>query len=118
MKFFKLCVLAFVMSTSFVTLKAQQHQLPPAWNGNTNSVQFDNRTRAYISPVRVMWTQTTGDATITNPECLLKQGNGQSMLGANDLCHLTNGKTGQVSLLLDFGRELHGGIQIITGMSD
>lgn len=117
MKSIKFCMLAFALSACIVQTKAQQHQLPPAWGGKTNAVQFDNRTRAYLSPARVMWTQTTGDATIANEESLLKPGNGQSMLGAKDLCHLTNGKTGQASLLIDFGRELHGGIQIVTGMS-
>ena len=104
------------LSVFVVTTQAQQ-QLPPAWSGSANSIQFDNRTRAYLSPVRVLWTQATDDASLSDVENLLKPGNGQSMLGASNLCHMKNGKTGRASILLDFGRELQGGIQIVTGTS-
>lgn len=116
MKSLKYGILTLALSVFVVTTQAQQ-QLPPAWSGSANSIQFDNRTRAYLSPVRVLWTQATDDASLSDVENLLKPGNGQSMLGASNLCHMKNGKTGRASILLDFGRELQGGIQIVTGTS-
>ena len=74
--------------------------------------QFDTRTRAYISPVRVMWTQN-GDL-ITGSENLLLQGNGQATT-ANTRKPFSYPKSGKrPSILLDFGREIHGGLQFVT----
>jgi len=117
MKYLRFCFLLIVLF-GFTFVKSQNHQLPPAWANNKQvNVQFDNRTRAYISPVRILWKQHTGDAVLTGEDNLLRPGNGQSELPQNNLCHMKNSKTGQVSILLDFGKELQGGIQIITGMS-
>ena len=92
--------------------------MPPVWKDVTaKSVQFDNRTKAYISPVRILWKQVKGDAVLTGEKYLLNSGNGQAELVQRNLCHLNNGKSGEVSLLLDFGRELQGGLQIVTGES-
>lgn len=107
---------SFILIYSLLPLSMfAQHQLPAIWNNKTTPVQFDNRTRAYLSPTRIVWKQVTSDATLRGEECLLSMGNGQAELSYKHLCHLNNGKLGQVSLLLDFGREIHGGIQIVTG---
>ena len=47
----------------------------------------------------------------------MKNGKGQAELANTNLCHIKNGKTGKVSLLFDFGKEIQGGIQIVTGLS-
>jgi len=118
MKYTKFCFL-LLSSLLFIPIKAQKnHQLPPVWKDVTaKSVQFDNRTKAYISPVRILWRQVKGDAVLTGEKYLLNSGNGQAELVQRNLCHLNNGKSGEVSLLLDFGRELQGGLQIVTGES-
>ena len=100
-----------------ISVEAQNNYLPPVCRNVVKSVQFDNRIRAYISPARILWKQATGDAVLTNEQYLLESGNGQSELNQTHLCHLSNGKTGQVSILLDFGCELQGGLQIVTGQS-
>jgi hypothetical protein len=72
---------------------------------------LESTVRERITPVKILW-QTPG-AGISNSSKLLKQGNGQPSLYAPDLCILksTNDKPG---FLLDFGKELQGGVQIIT----
>lgn len=109
-KFFTLFVFLLLSKSAY-----SQFRLPPVW-GNEIS-QYDFRTKAYLGPKRIIWEEATDDATISGTECLLKVGNGQAELSDGNLCHLKNGKTGKVSLLLDFGRELQGGIQIVTGQS-
>lgn len=94
---------------------AQQHQLPPMW-GHTPA-QFETRTRAYLPPARIVQCQIPSGASVTGTENLMKPGKGQAELANTGLCHIKNGKQGHVSLLLDFGKELHGGIQIVTGQS-
>jgi hypothetical protein len=92
-----------------------QHHLPPVWGNDT--AQYESRAIAYIAPRRIVWKSVTGHATVSGLDCLLKPGIGQAVLSDKGYCHLKNGKTGRVSFLLDFGRELQGGIQIVTGES-
>lgn len=69
--------------------------------------------QSYISPVRIVW--QSENAEIINPERLLKEGLQQASLINDDVCILKNGKE-KASVLLDFGKELHGGLLLVTGM--
>ena len=91
-----------------------QHNLPPAWNDNPEKAQqYDERTWVYLSPERIMWTQN-GDL-ISDPEHLLLPGNGQAELADSKVSRFKSTEGRRPSILLDFGRELQGGIQIVTG---
>ena len=70
--------------------------------------------REYISPTRIVWTEH--GENITNIEYLLREGNGQADLTNSHICVVKSTATEHPSILLDFGRELHGGLQIVTGM--
>lgn len=76
--------------------------------------QQDHRVREYIAPTRIVWQQ---DSTqITGAEHLLKPGNGQADL-TNRYMSVWKGAPGKhPALLVDFGRELQGGIRLVTGM--
>lgn len=76
--------------------------------------QRDSRVREYLSPVRIVWQQDAG--LIETPENLLLPGKGQSDLANTHLCIMRSVGTGCPALLLDFGKEIQGGLQIITGM--
>jgi len=78
------------------------------------SQQRDTRTREYITPVRIVWQQNSDQ--ITGAENLLLPGNGQSDLANTQICKLRNIGEKQTSVLLDFGKELQGGLQLVTGM--
>ncbi|MCM1137490.1 MAG: alpha-L-rhamnosidase [Duncaniella sp.] len=71
----------------------------------------DKLVRDYLTPQRIIWTET--DSIIYDAEALLVEGDGQATLAKARLCKIEN-KT-RSSIILDFGRELHGGIQIFTG---
>lgn len=114
----KRIISSILLSLCTVCLFAQK-QLPPAWKQYEQKlVQYDSRTVAYLSPVRVVWTETTADASLNGIEQLLKKGNGQAELVQGTMCSMKTGTNGRVSFLLDFGRELQGGIQFVTGMSN
>ncbi len=76
--------------------------------------QRDPRVREYITPTRIVW---MGDESqITHPEYLLREGVGQADLTNSHICVMRSTKTAHPAILLDFGRELHGALQIVTGM--
>lgn len=62
----------------------------------------DPRVRRFLMPARIVWTSGQG---IDTPENLLR--------GDDSVCTLTPGEAGEPpGVLLDFGRELHGGIRL------
>jgi len=100
---------------SAVISAVAQHSLPPIWNDQPNKVvQYDVRTKAYISPTRIVWMQNSD--LISNPENLLLPGNGQAELTNEGVIYFKSTEGKRPSILLDFGKELQGGIQIVTGM--
>jgi len=82
----------------------------------------DPRVRTFIEPVRVVWTTTAsgeydGRARIRGAETLLEPKKGQvpekGWRDKSTFCELTN--SGNVpGIILDFGRELHGGLHIAS----
>ena len=95
-----------------------QTALPPVWKDvHQEKVQVSSRTVAYLPPTRIVWQETTGDASIEGLEKLLSPGIGQAELVAGKECRIRNGAQGKASFLLDFGKELQGGVQLVTGFS-
>ena len=95
-----------------------QTALPPVWKDvHQEKVQVSSRTVAYLPPTRIVWQETTGDASIEGLEKLLSPGIGQAELVAGKECKIRNGAQGKASFLLDFGKELQGGVQLVTGFS-
>lgn len=75
--------------------------------------QTDPRVRQYVMPQRIVWVSQEDGANVANPEALLKERSGQVTLDAHDPCALTS-KDQKPGILLDFGKELHGGVQIMV----
>ena len=94
-------------------------QLPPVFGSEyKNILQKDELTRIFISPVRVMWTSDATDTLIKNTKVLLKMGNSQSdMSRQTKFCSIRTIGNDTSSILLDYGKELHGGLQLVMGGS-
>jgi hypothetical protein len=74
-------------------------------------VTVDPRVRRYIAPSRVMWHSEEDAARVETPERLLRRDSGQVTLTGPPACVMrNNGK--RPGVLLDFGKELQGGVQI------
>ena len=69
---------------------------------------IDPRVREYVMPVRVVW--TGGKDVVENSESLLLKRSAQITLDSSNPCVLRTGG----AVLLDFGKELHGGVQIMA----
>lgn len=83
---------------------------------NASEPEKEILSRHYLSPVRIVWKSDESQKYIVNPEKLLKPGNGQADLVGSDLCLIKGGDKVNTAILLDFGKELHGGLQLVTGM--
>ncbi len=71
----------------------------------------DDRTRKYLAPVRIMW--EGGD--VSNSKCLVGRVRRQMDFVETDVMTLKNGEDGEnAAILIDFGREIHGGVRIQT----
>ncbi|MDR1818321.1 MAG: hypothetical protein LBR07_09200 [Puniceicoccales bacterium] len=111
-----------------VTDAAPKWGLPPVFDGADAKRAFaDSRTRVYLAPKRVLWKNAGAKGNLVrNENALLKRGVGQSQLGGEVTCSLTTeavpasaapdkkvAAAARGSILLDFGREIQGGIQIV-----
>lgn len=93
----------YTLSTVFFLL---QFIAPCFANGDNEIV------RTFVSPVRIVWQS----GAVSNTDQLLTPGNGQADLTNASISVLKNEGDVQASVLLDFGKELHGGLEIVTGM--
>lgn len=102
----------FLLLMVYMPLGSVFAQLPPVFPKSRFS-RVEDLTRRYIEPVRIVWQH--GD--IKNPQRLLRPGNGQADLSGHNLCVFTNHDSVKASIVLDFGKELQGGLQLVTDQS-
>lgn len=76
----------------------------------------DPRTVQYILPSRIVWMSDSEEESIFRPETLLSDFSGQITVASEQNCVLSTRKTEQAAILLDFGKELHGGLLITTAI--
>ncbi len=103
---------------------AQTHEqnkfLPEPLQGDKqlNKVIPDPRVRAFVYPERIVWQSENSDQSeITNSNYLITQHTQQVTLENKHFCTMiNNGKS--PGILLDFGTELYGGIQIMLGQME
>lgn len=93
-------------------------QLPPIFDQSRNAtVETTPTVRKYLSPVKIVWQAGKEGENVINASRFLLKGNGQADLANKDMCILKSTSSVHPALLFDFGTELHGGLQIVTGMS-
>jgi hypothetical protein len=68
--------------------------------------------RKYLSPVKIVW--ASGNELVENSHLLLVKGNRQAELTTGTCLKLKSGEADLGGIILDFGTEIQGGIQIIT----
>ncbi|WP_165041615.1 alpha-L-rhamnosidase C-terminal domain-containing protein [Dysgonomonas sp. ZJ709] len=108
--------ITFVLLLLFSSANIYSQKLPPIFtNSQSDRAQPSSLTRSYISPTRIVWMKSDGGASIQNEDLLLREGNGQADLSNNPTCILKSDSTDHPAIVLDFGKEIHGGMQFITG---
>ncbi len=105
-------VAAMMIGVGLVGCGQVEPLYPSAYNAEQS--KLDTRTREYLSPVKIVWKQNA--ELISNADYLLREGNGQADLTNSHICVMKSTAKEHPALLLDFGKELQGGLQIVTGM--
>lgn len=91
----------------------QQHKIE---NKLGPRMEKEELTTSYVTPERIVWTSDSTGSSIKYCEKLLLPSSGQTYVNADNCCVLDSHKDAQPGILLDFGRELHGGLQISTAI--
>ncbi|MCH4553447.1 alpha-L-rhamnosidase-related protein [Aestuariibaculum lutulentum] len=105
-------VFTIMICLAFV-LKAEA-QLPPVFQSmDTALVRSTSLTTKYITPSRIVWKTDESGEFIKNSEYVLKPGSGQADLRRNDFLMIRNDSISKHGIILDFGREIQGGIEIV-----
>jgi len=96
-----------------------QAQLPQGFNlKDASKVRSTDLTRKYLTAERIVWTSDPSGQKVQNAENILKPGIGQADLNQGKYLTLINDKDSKAGLILDFGREIQGGIEIITTINN
>ena len=82
--------------------------LPPTWQKDSARIVADELTRVYITPERILW--TSGE--VTDADRLLVPGTGQTDIFNSGMCRMVSKGDSTASIVLDFGKELTGGIRL------
>jgi alpha-L-rhamnosidase len=92
-------------------------QYPTAYTANMIAkLEADPLKRVYLTPQRIVW--KSNDSLVVNSEVLLQKGDGQAFFDNRNVCRIINKGSTPSALILDFGKEIHGGIQITTSQSN
>lgn len=106
-----LVLLAFVLSLSI------QAQLPPIFGEEFNDkTSHSDLVKTYITPQKIIWQSDDSGKFIKNPTSLLHKGNGQLAVNDQNLCRFISDTTNKPGILLDYGKEIHGGVKISMGI--
>src|SRR5690554_2546150 len=76
----------------------------------------DEITRAYLTPVDIIWQSDNQNKHVKNSEVLLTPFDGQLTTHGEGMCVLRSDDEAQASILLDFGKEIYGGIEIAAAI--
>ena len=94
-------------------------QLPPVFNTKDASlVRSTSLTRKYLTPERIVWSSDQSEKFIQNAGSILKSGIGQADLNTGKYLTLISDTASKPGIILDFGREIQGGIELITSTSN
>ena len=93
-------------------------QVPPVVEAASKSIRSTALTQKFLSPTRIVWKSDETGAKVVNAESILKEGIGQADLNQGEYLTLINDDDSRAGLILDFGCEIQGGIEIITTINN
>jgi alpha-L-rhamnosidase len=93
-------------------------QLPPVFKNGEVFSQGSSLVKQYITPVRIPWQSDTSGKYLLNTISLLKKGNGQADLNTGNYFTMKSDNHTKPGILIDYGKELQGGVRLITTIDD
>ena len=112
---------AFVFILFAICGIAVQAQLPPVFSASqAKNARADEVVRKFISPTRIVWKSDESGAFIKNAESLITPGigKGQAVLNEGKFFTLKSTKEILPAIILDFGTEIQGGLEIVTTVNN
>jgi alpha-L-rhamnosidase len=85
---------------------------------DTSLTRSTQLVRKYLTPTRIVWMSDTTGVTIQNAELLLKAGSGQAILNKNKGFQLISSAAEMPMVILDFGKEIQGGLELVTTINN
>lgn len=113
MKVISISISAMIILLTTLSVRSQADV-----SNNTTKTIPEKReiSRSYFSPLKIVWKSDDSNTYIINDIKLLEAGNGQADLVGSSLCTIRGGDKENTAILFDMGKEIHGGIQLVTGM--
>ncbi|MDD4192189.1 MAG: alpha-L-rhamnosidase C-terminal domain-containing protein [Mangrovibacterium sp.] len=94
-------------------------QLPPVFDETAGKLARSSAlTRTFLTPARIVWLSDTSGKEVQNAQSILNKGTGQADLNQGKYLTLVSTANHQPGIILDFGKEIHGGIEIVTTISN
>lgn len=104
----------FIMLFFVIALHVEA-QLPAVFNKQDSTlIRSSNLTTKYLTPTRIVWKSDESGKFIKNADYVLKPSIGQADLQKDDFFMIKNDSVSQHGIILDFGREIQGGIEIVA----
>lgn len=76
----------------------------------------DEINRVYITPSKIIWQSDSKQNQVKNAEILLTKFDGQLTTSSKEMCVLRSDNETEASILLDFGKEIYGGIEVAAAI--
>lgn len=114
-------ILSLALAALFlVSENIPAQQLPLPFQDDTNiKVRSTSLVYNYLTPARIVWTSDNNSGKyVINARSILKQGTGQADLNSGTYLKLTGDDTNKGGIILDFGKEIQGGLEIITSINN
>ena len=116
MKILSRLILVFAL---YGILSSASAQFPSAFNTQESlKGRSTLLTRKYITAKRIVWMSDSTGKEVQYPESILKPGVGQADLNHGEYLKLNSTKNSFPGIVLDFGREIQGGLEIVTTISN
>ncbi|MCC4211520.1 hypothetical protein [Leeuwenhoekiella parthenopeia] len=94
-----------------------QAQLPPVFEEAANTrLRTSELSKVYLTPQRIVWQTDTTGTYLQNTQQLLVKGNGQVAVNDQNLTRFISIDDHKPGILLDYGKEIHGGLKISMGI--
>ncbi|MEN6455972.1 MAG: hypothetical protein ABFD10_17110, partial [Prolixibacteraceae bacterium] len=94
-------------------------QLPPVFDESAGKLARSSAlTRTFLTPARIVWLSDESGQQVQNAASILEKGIGQADLNRGKYLTLVSTGGSKPGILLDFGREIHGGLEIVTTINN
>ncbi|WP_036196351.1 alpha-L-rhamnosidase-related protein [Maribacter antarcticus] len=101
----------------FIQFTYGQLQLPPAFGDEIAGKSSPSEmVKTYLTPHRIVWQSDDSETYIKNAKTLLKKGNGQVAVNDKNLFRFVSTENKKPGILLDYGKEIQGGVKISMGI--